>query len=233
MSKCLYEQNSRDQVLEPGIELPWLVLGSPCPTCAWVFHIICDRMQNLFQDGCLWLTFHWSVQQSFKIICVRFKMYWNADFPYYQCSWEWNSFVNWDFALQSNFDEESIFLSKAIFHLSKSYISQWCFCVMSCTAVGMHLELFLLRLNQMCTNLWNQRFHNFVHRCKKAWTSGTKKWQYWLLCNYVYNAEHHWNHLVPLRWVGPLTSAASFDLNFHLYCFPILQMIIQYMIWTY
>ena len=26
-----------------------------------------------------------------------------------------------------------------------------------------------------------------------------------------------WNYLVPLRWVGPLTSAASFDLDFHLY----------------
>ena len=49
------------------------------------------------------------------------------------------------FCNESNFDEESVFLSKVFFLLSKSYISQWCFCVMVCTALVMHLELFLSR----------------------------------------------------------------------------------------
>ena len=31
------------------------------------------------------------------------------------------------FCNESNFDEESVFLSKVIFHLSKSYIYKWCF----------------------------------------------------------------------------------------------------------
>ena len=49
--------------------------------------------------------------------------------------------------------------------------------------------------------------------CRKCFPLG----MYQIWAKYGTNVQQR-SHLVPLRWVGPRTSAASFDLDFHHHC---------------